>query len=82
MSLPNTFPLRYAVILQVCVIGDGKTEPLTIAGNKLKDTAELEKIGAELTMPESVAASRKTLGEKLFWYVKDKAKNCYKCVYL
>ena len=55
-----TFPPK------VMVVGDGSQEPVTIAGDKLRDQDQLAKIGAELVMPKTVKESRKALGDKVF----------------
>ena len=48
------------------VVGDGSQEPVTIAGDKLRDQDQLAKIGAELAMPKTVQETRKDLGDKVF----------------
>ena len=55
-----TFPPK------VMVVGDGSQEPVTIAGDKLRDQDQLAKIGAELVMPKTVKETRKALGDKVF----------------
>ena len=51
---------------KVMVVGDGSQEPVTIAGDKLRDQDQLAKIGAELVMPKTVKETRKALGDKVF----------------
>ncbi|KAK3097067.1 hypothetical protein FSP39_006081 [Pinctada imbricata] len=63
---PNRRVALIAFNNEVSVIGDGSNDAVTIAGEKLTKIEELEKMGAEIAMPESVVGSRKRLGEKLF----------------
>ena len=51
------------------VVGDGSQEPVTIAGDKLKNQEQLVQIGSELVMPKTVKESRQPLGDKVFEYV-------------
>jgi len=50
----------------VCIIGDGTTDPVVVAGDKLSDENELAKIAASLPLPTSIQTTRASLGEKLF----------------
>lgn len=51
------------------MIGDGKGEPVIVAGDKLSDKDQLLSIGTDLGMPGSVKDTRLKLGEKIFGYV-------------
>ena len=48
------------------MIGDGKGEPVNITGDKLNDMEKLKTIAQELPNPESIKATRQSLGMKLF----------------
>ena len=54
------------VNLQVQVIGDGTTDPVVIAGDKLSNENELANIASSLALPTSIQTTRASLGDKLF----------------
>ena len=53
-------------LFQVTVIGDGLSDPVILAGDKLSNRAELIKAGAELAMPGAIKDTQETLGSKVF----------------
>ncbi|XP_021354035.1 circularly permutated Ras protein 1-like [Mizuhopecten yessoensis] len=60
---------RVALIIfnnEVVVLGDGKTTPVTIAGDKLTEREELVKIGSDLPCPGDIKSARSTLSTKIF----------------
>ena len=48
------------------MVGDGKSDPVSIAGDKLGKKDTLKTIAAEQTMPAAIKTTRKSLGEKVF----------------
>ena len=52
--------------LQVTIIGDGRCQTLTMAGDKLSNTDALVKVGEEVPMPAAIKDTRKVLSEKVF----------------
>ena len=52
--------------LQVAVIGDGRGEVVTVAGDKLWSSDALVKIGEEVTLPAAVRETRSTLSKRVF----------------
>lgn len=69
-EMMKTHPNRRVAIIsfnnEIQVIGDGKGEPVIVAGDKLNDKDQLISIGTDLGMPGSVKDTRLTLGEKIF----------------
>ncbi|XP_033741232.1 circularly permutated Ras protein 1-like [Pecten maximus] len=60
---------RVALIIfnnEVVVVGDGKTTPVVIAGDKLTEKEELVKIGTDLPAPGDIRTTRSTLSAKIF----------------
>jgi len=53
----------------VTIIGDGKGDPVNLAGDKLANMDNLKKIAEEQTSPEPIKSSRQQLSKKLFEYV-------------
>ena len=58
--------LLTCVVLQVTIIGDGRGQTLTMAGDKLWSTDALVKVGDEVPMPAPIKDTRKALSEKVF----------------
>lgn len=52
--------------LQVAVIGDGRGEVVTVAGDKLWSSDALVKIGEEVTLPAAVKETRSALSKRVF----------------
>ncbi|PVD28840.1 hypothetical protein C0Q70_11435 [Pomacea canaliculata] len=50
----------------VTVIGDGTTEVVTLAGEKLKNMEELTRLGSELPLPKAIKETCSLLGNKVF----------------
>ena len=48
------------------MIGDGKSEPISVAGDKLGNKDTLKSIAAEIPFPEAIKSTRQQLGKKLF----------------
>ncbi|XP_050393122.1 circularly permutated Ras protein 1 isoform X2 [Patella vulgata] len=60
---------RVAIIAfnnELLVMGDGSTTDQTIAGSKLDKLEELEKLGAELTLPRPIKTTKQILSNKVF----------------
>ncbi|KAK6171244.1 hypothetical protein SNE40_019473 [Patella caerulea] len=60
---------RVAIIAfnnELLVMGDGSTTDQTIAGSKLDKLEELEKLGAELTLPKPIKNTKQILSNKVF----------------
>ncbi|XP_069130895.1 circularly permutated Ras protein 1-like [Argopecten irradians] len=60
---------RVALIIfnnEVVVVGDGKTTPVVIAGDKLTEKEELVKIGTDLPVPGDIKSTRSILSSKIF----------------
>lgn len=51
------------------VIGDGTTEVVTLAGEKLKNMEELTRLGSELPLPKAIKETCSLLGNKVFAWV-------------
>ncbi|XP_060063644.1 circularly permutated Ras protein 1-like [Ylistrum balloti] len=51
---------------EVVVVGDGKSTPVVIAGDKLTEKEELVKIGTDLPCPGDIRTTRATLSTKIF----------------
>ena len=51
------------------VIGDGRSQTLTMAGDKLSNTDALVKVGEEVPMPAPIKDTIKALSEKVFRFV-------------
>lgn len=58
--------LSIILLLQVTIIGDGRSQTLTMAGDKLGDTDALVKVGDEVPMPAPIKDTHKALSEKVF----------------
>ena len=52
--------------LQVAVIGDGRSEVVTVAGDKLWSSDALVKIGEEVTLPADIKQTRSALSKRVF----------------
>lgn len=69
-EMAKEYPNRRVALVtfsnEVTVIGDGKTEPVSIAGDKLGNKDTLKALACEQPVPESIKNTRKQLGEKLF----------------
>ncbi|CAH1778659.1 unnamed protein product [Owenia fusiformis] len=69
-DMMKEFPTRRAALVtfdsEVCVIGDGTNEPVTIAGDKLSNKEELIKIGAEAPLPQPIKDSKHILSDKIY----------------
>lgn len=52
--------------VQVAVIGDGRGEVVTVAGDKLWSSDALVKIGEEVTLPAAVRETRGALSKRVF----------------
>ena len=52
--------------MKVIVIGDGKGESLTVAGDRLRDMDELVEIGTKISLPSAVKDTRENLSKKIF----------------
>lgn len=69
-EMEKEFPNRRVALVtfnsEVTVIGDGKSDPVSIAGDKLGNKDTLKTIAGEQTLPAAVKTTRKSLGEKLF----------------
>lgn len=69
-EMSRDFPYRRIGLVafnnEVSVIGDGTTEAVTVAGDKLKNVEELSKLGSELPSPKAIKETRDFLGEKVF----------------
>lgn len=51
---------------KVTVIGDGKIDPVSIAGDKLGKKEQLKALASDQPFPDAIKNTRKQLGEKLF----------------
>lgn len=51
---------------QVAVIGDGRSEVVTVAGDKLWSSDALVKIGEEVTLPADIKQTRSALSKRVF----------------
>lgn len=51
------------------IFGDGKSDPVSIAGDKLAKKDTLRTIAGEQSFPDAIKSSREHLGKKLFEYV-------------
>ena len=60
--------------IQVTVIGDGRGQTVTMAGDKLYSTDALVKVGEEVPMPAPIKDTRKALSEKVFRSVVEWSK--------
>ena len=47
-------------------MGDGKSDPVSIAGDKLGKKDVLKSIAAEQTLPAAIKDTRRSLGAKVF----------------
>lgn len=69
-EMEKNFPNKRVAIITFCnevsVVGDGKSDPVSIAGDKLSNRDTLESIATEQAIPESIKSTRQKLGEKLF----------------
>ena len=52
--------------VQVAVIGDGKSEVVTVAGDKLWSSETIVKVGGEVPLPSAVKDTMTTLSKKVF----------------
>lgn len=52
--------------VQVTIFGDGRSQVLTMAGDKLWNTDALVKVGEEVPMPAPIKDTHKALSEKVF----------------
>ena len=57
--------------VQVTVIGDGCSEVVTVAGDRLWDADALDKVGTDVALPGAIKNSCKSLSKKVFRYVRD-----------
>ena len=48
------------------IFGDGRSQVLTMAGDKLWNTDALVKVGEEVPMPAPIKDTHKALSEKVF----------------
>ena len=55
--------------LQVNVIGDGRSTPVVVAGDKLVNHEELVRIGSSIELPASIKDTRAILSNKVFEWV-------------
>lgn len=53
-------------LLQVTVLGDGRGEVVTVAGDKLFDSVNLVKSGSEAPLPLPVKDTHSSLSSKVF----------------
>lgn len=69
-EMEKEFPNRRVALVtfnnEVTVIGDGKSDPVTIAGDKLGNKDTLQTIAGEQSLPAAIKVTRKSLGEKVF----------------
>lgn len=69
-EMAKEFPNRRVCLVtfsnEVTVIGDGKGDPVSIAGDKLTSKDTLRSIAAEQPFPDAIKNSRQHLGQKLF----------------
>ncbi len=52
--------------LQVTVIGDGRCDTLTLAGDKLWDSDTIVRVGGEVPLPAAISVTNKVLSKKIF----------------
>ena len=66
--IPNKIirALTLLIYLQVTVVGDGKVDPVAIAGDKLGNEATLKTLALEQAFPDAIKNTRQHLGKKLF----------------
>jgi hypothetical protein len=50
----------------VTIIGDGRMNPVTIAGDKLSNTQAIIDVGREVVLPASIRETQKALSKKVF----------------
>ena len=60
-----------ALLLQVMVVGDGRMQPITIAGDRLSDSESLVRKARELPLPAPVRETHKALTKKVFGWVRE-----------
>lgn len=69
-EMEKDYPNRRVALVtfdsEVTLIGDGKSNPVSIAGDKLGKKDTLKTIAAEQTLPAAIKTTRKSLGEKVF----------------
>jgi len=53
-------------VFQVTVIGDGRGEVVTVAGDKLWNSDAMVKVGGEVSLPAAVRETRSALSKKVF----------------
>ena len=67
LCLNDNFICACAVLyIQVAVIGDGRSEVVTVAGDKLWSSDALVKIGEEVTLPADIKQTRSALSKRVF----------------
>ncbi|KAL8595082.1 hypothetical protein ACOMHN_019120 [Nucella lapillus] len=69
-EMAKEFPHRRIALVtfssEVCVIGDGTGEVVTVSGQKLTNQEELMKVGSQLPLPKPIQDVRASLGDKIF----------------
>jgi hypothetical protein len=58
--------LRLALLAQVVVVGDGRGEVVTVAGDKLFDSAHLVRSGSDAPLPLPVRDTHASLSSRVF----------------
>ena len=58
------------------MIGDGKCEAVTVAGDRLRDMDKLVKIGTNVPLPSAVKNTKDSLSKKVFEYVTPSLMFC------
>ena len=51
------------------MIGDGKCDAVTVAGDRLRDMDKLVEIGTNVPLPSAVKNTKDSLSKKVFEYV-------------
>ena len=61
------------------MIGDGKCEPVTISGDRLRNMDKLVEIGTNVPLPSAVENTKDNLSKKVFEYVTPRPALMFPC---